>query len=157
MFRKNGKNMKNIFAILMAISIVFLGCGEKKTNLYLVNVLEKELFDDAHIPGSINVPYQDLIKQSSGWDKNAEIILYCSNTMCLASGEGVKQLKALGFKNVRAYEDGIAGWVQAGHDVVGNHQADYLKYKTGQESVASDEVISTNQLKDLLKKNKFIK
>jgi rhodanese-related sulfurtransferase len=149
--------MKNLFAILMATSIFFLGCGEKKTKLYLVNVLEKELFDDAHIPGSIHVPYQELIQKSSSWDKNAEIILYCSNTMCLASGEGVKQLKALGFKNVRAYEDGIAGWFQAGHDVVGKHQEEYLNYKTGQESVASDEVISTEQLKELLKKNKFIK
>jgi rhodanese-related sulfurtransferase len=149
--------MKNIISILIALSIFFLGCGEKKTNLYLVNVLEKKQFDDAHIPGSINVPYQDLIKTSSSWDKNAEIILYCSNTMCLASCEGVKQLKDLGFKNVRAYEDGIAGWFQAGLKVVGNKQEEYLNYKTGQESVASNEVISTQQLKELLKKNKFIK
>ena len=149
--------MKNIILILITLSLFFFGCGEKKTKLYLVNVLKKELFDDAHIPGSINVPFQDLPKQAVEWNKDAEIILYCSNTMCLASGEGVKQLKDLGFKNVRAYEDGIAGWFQAGHDVVGKHQEEYLNYKTGQESVASDEVISTEQLKELLKKNKFIK
>jgi rhodanese-related sulfurtransferase len=149
--------MKNIFVLLISISILFFGCGEKKTKLYLVNVLEKELFDDAHIPGSIHVPYQDLLKVSTTWDKNAEIILYCSNTMCLASCEGVKQLKALGFKNVRAYEEGIAGWFQAGHNVVGKHQEEYLNYKICNNSPNCDEVISTEQLKELLKKNKFIK
>jgi rhodanese-related sulfurtransferase len=149
--------MKNIFAILVAVSIFFSGCGNKKNQLYLVNVLQKEQFDDAHIPGSINVPFQDLLKQAGEWDKDAEIILYCSNTMCLASSEGVKQLKALGFKNVRAYEEGIAGWFQEGNPVIGKHEEEYLTYKTGQQPAVNDEVILTNQLKELLKKNKFIK
>ena len=148
--------MNKISLVVMSLICLFFGCGEKKTNFYLVNVLEKELFDDAHIPGSINVPFQELLKQATGWDKNAEIILYCSNTMCLASGEGVKQLKALGFKNVRAYEDGIAGWFQEGNPVIGSHQEEYLNYKTGQSAVG-DEIISTLELKELLKKNKFIK
>ena len=141
----------------MSMVLFFVGCGEKKTNFYLVNVLEKELFDDAHIPGSINVPFQELIKQANGWDRNAEIILYCSNTMCLASGEGVKQLKALGFKNVRAYEEGIAGWFQDGNSVIGSREEEYLKYKTGDEPVINDYTITTLELKELLKKNKFIK
>lgn len=50
-------------------------------------------------------------------DKNALVVAYCSNTKCQASHELAARLRDLGYKNVVRYPDGIAGWVEAGHEV----------------------------------------
>lgn len=86
----------------------------------LVNVLEKDHFENCRIRGSVSAPFGDintfisqLEKEYS--DKTAiEIIVYCSNYMCSASGETAKLLLKHGFTRVKAYEAGIAEWYQQG-------------------------------------------
>jgi rhodanese-related sulfurtransferase len=50
-------------------------------------------------------------------DKNAQIVTYCSNTKCPASGKLAHALAKLGYKNVTEYPQGIEGWVEAGNGV----------------------------------------
>lgn len=88
--------------------------------LRLVNVLDKEYFDDAHIKGSatvesVNVPFVDPAKFAEAvkaWDKTVPVVTYCTNYFCTASGEAAQKLMELGFTNVYAYEAGMAEWVQ---------------------------------------------
>jgi rhodanese-related sulfurtransferase len=88
--------------------------------LRLVNVLDKALFDDAHIKGSatvasVNVPFVDPAKfaaEVKDWDKSVPVVTYCTNYFCTASGEAAEELMKLGFTNVFAYEAGMAEWVQ---------------------------------------------
>lgn len=88
--------------------------------LRLVNVLDKALFDDAHIKGSatvasVNVPFVDPAKfaaEVKEWDKAIPVVTYCTNYFCTASGEAAEELMKLGFTNVYAYEAGMAEWVQ---------------------------------------------
>jgi rhodanese-related sulfurtransferase len=93
----------------------------------LVNVLDKEQFDDAHIPGSIHVPYEQVEKWSvSVVDKKTPIVVYCANFMCTASVEAARLLKSLGFENVKAYEGGIVEWKHLGYPIEGPQKLEYL-------------------------------
>lgn len=47
-------------------------------------------------------------------NKDAEIITYCSNTKCPASGKLAAKLKSLGYTHVQEYPEGLAGWKEAG-------------------------------------------
>lgn len=148
---------KNILVCLLVLA-TFLGCKKtEEKNFYLVNVLNKEFFDDAHIPGSISVPFSNLMAIAQKWPKEAQIVLYCSNPMCLASGEGARQLTKLGFKNVKAYESGIAHWYQAGLPVVGKAEKDYLKKIVEAEPEQESYTINTLELEELLKVNNLLK
>ena len=105
----------------------FASKPEQSVKLRIVNVLDKEQFDDAHIKGSdtvasINVQMADLESAASAWDKTVPVVVYCSNYFCTASGEAAKKLTELGFTDVWAYEAGMAEWYQL-------HKVD----KTGQE------------------------
>ena len=93
----------------------------------LISVNDKNVHDDCSIKGSINVALSDLAAFSEKLKKETEIVVYCTNYMCSASGVAAKQLKALGFERVRAYEGGNAQWFQASFPVEGKCEMPYLK------------------------------
>lgn len=97
-----------------------------RSGLVVINVLDKKLFDDCHIKGSINIPVEEIAKSEQSIDKNAEIVLYCSNYLCSSSEYAARKLKALGFANVAVYSGGTAEWFQKGLPVEGPHQSAYL-------------------------------
>lgn len=87
---------------------------EKNVSLYVINVLDKEDYNDCRIAGSKNVPFNEVKDFAKNLDKNVEIVVYCANYMCSASGSSAKELKQMGFQNVWAYEAGTAEWYQMG-------------------------------------------
>ena len=96
--------------------------------MVVINVLEKNLYDDCHIQGSVHVPFEMLERYvQQNLNKDTEIVLYCSNYMCSASGQGCKILKRLGFEKVYAYEGGTAEWYQNKMPVEGPCTAGYLQ------------------------------
>lgn len=159
--------------LLVVTLLVLAGCewGSKKDTgsssatsdkLLVVNVLSPELYNDAHIAGSINVPLADLQNTAQKWDKNAAIIIYCSNYTCSASTGGARILKNSGFTNVSAYEGGMAQWHQLAQEdntyaVEGPAKEDYLKVKVSAPSQPTAEdvtIISAQELRDKLRGNK---
>ncbi len=100
-----------------------------KPAFVLVNVLDKEFYDDCHIKGSINIPFENLESYAqSHWDKDAtEIVIHCTNYKCTASAAGWQMLHTLGFKNVFAYEGGTAEAMHVGIAVEGPCKEIYLK------------------------------
>lgn len=137
---------------------------ERGVSLRLVNVLDKEQFDDAHIDGgaqvqSIQSSLQDLPNQAAEWDKSVPVVTYCSNYYCLASSSAAEKLMDLGFKEVYAYEAGMAEWFQLSQQdkeyrVAGPAQAKYLNIKVKKSSKKHENIrlISSQQLKELIKK-----
>jgi rhodanese-related sulfurtransferase len=89
--------------------------------LVIVNVLDKKYFDDCRIAGSINISMDDIEQYAlDNWDKQkTQIITYCGNYKCLASGEAAVMLKKLGFQKVWAYEGGTAEWKHLGYPIEG--------------------------------------
>lgn len=144
-------SMNRLF-VAMAVLLLMPGCGvkedqatqPKQSGLILINVLDKDWYDDCHIKGSINVPFSELDEFVKRLDmEKAEIVLYCSNYFCTSSLYGCKHLKEMGFKQVWAYEGGTAEWYQLGLPVNGPSQRAYLSKPVKAHEPASDACIIT--------------
>lgn len=147
------KNMKRL--IFFSLLILLLpACWEgqkqeKKSGLVVVNVLDEELYNDCHIQGSVNIPFEKVDELADTIDKGAQVVIYCSNYQCTSSEYVAKQLRNKGFSNVCVYEAGMAEWYQKGLPVVGDRKKAYLK-KTCSRLTEDDKseipVISTQEL-----------
>lgn len=91
--------------------------NEGKEDFVLINVLSRAHFNERHIPGSINIPYEDderfvgRVKDAAG-SKERKIIVYCAGPECDASRNAAKKLSAEGFSDVYAYEGGTQEWFE---------------------------------------------
>ncbi|CAN5165666.1 hypothetical protein BH09DEP1_BH09DEP1_4220 [soil metagenome] len=128
---------------------------EQKPSLYVINVLDKESYDDCNIAGSVNVPFKDVESFAQNIDRNTEMVVYCANYMCTASGAAAQKLKEMGFDKVSAYEGGTAEWYQLGKangedSVKGSCTASYLTAANDKpEAEATDvSVITAEQLRE---------
>lgn len=86
----------------------------------LVNTLNRNAYVSRRIPGSINIPtdHIDWIEKvvPAG---DQPIVVYCANADCTASPEAAKALIEKGYENVKDFEEGLAGWKQAGYSLAG--------------------------------------
>lgn len=142
------------FVFTGALIVVISSCwkGESKSELLkgvvVVNVLEKENFDDCHIAGSINIPFMRIKDESSKKiDKGALVVMYCSNYMCGASSAARDLLMNMGYENVYVYEGGTAEWYQKGFPVAGPCKKPYLNRVIPEPEKEEDYVISAEELK----------
>lgn len=130
----------------------------KQTGLIVINVLSAKMYNDCHIAGSICVPFEAVEQYAQeNIDQYAEIVLYCSNYMCSASGFARKKLMDLGFKNVLVYEGGTAEWIQLGYPVEGPCKLSYLKKKMEAPDELEPYVISAQELKKKMEKEELKK
>ncbi|MFW5928071.1 MAG: rhodanese-like domain-containing protein [Thermoplasmatota archaeon] len=90
---------------------------EKGEDFTLINVLTKESYEKEHIPGSINIPYQEIVKHYRELDKEKEIIVHCSDEFCDASSIAYEKLKGLGFDKIIDFEGGMEEWKEKGYSV----------------------------------------
>ena len=67
------KKLTARFLVVMGLLLTVPGCGwmtgSSKQSMIVVNVLDKEMYDDCHIAGSIQVPFADVEKEAKKWDK----------------------------------------------------------------------------------------
>lgn len=146
----------------VALSIFFIGYKSDMLDsvptpsMYVINVLDKNFYNECHIKGSINVPFMEVEKWANQVDKNAIIVAYCSNYACTASGVVVQQLIKQGFTNVWAYEAGMHDWYKEQFPVVCPIKSSYLtqenKVVEGGEGVP---VINSRDLFAMMKKHDF--
>ncbi len=85
-------------------------------DVVVVETLGPLYYDDAHLPGAINIPHTEVARLAPQLlpDKDAAIVTYCSNTACRNSEIAASQLRALGYGNVRTYAEGKQDWREAG-------------------------------------------
>lgn len=84
--------------------------------LVLVEALPAEDFEDAHLPGAVNLP-PDRVRELAPTvlpDREADIVVYCANEDCPASPRATALLRDLGYENAVDYEGGKDDWRQAG-------------------------------------------
>ena len=65
-------------------------------------------FQLGHIPGSINVPVDQLQATAASWNKNGSYVVYCASGS--RSAEAQEIMKSMGFKSVADLTGGIATW-----------------------------------------------
>lgn len=90
---------------------------DRKQGFALVNVLSRDMYQDGHIPDSINIPkgHEEEFEKKFAHDK--EIILYCASTECDASPDVARKLVNRGFTNVYDYEAGLRDWKNSGGSI----------------------------------------
>lgn len=152
-----------IGAVILAGALIFFGSYywkspvglSKRGGLVVINVLDKEPYDDCHIKGSVNVPFTQLSAYAQNLDpETAEIVVYCSNYMCSTSGHACKQLMKMGFKHVWAYEGGTAEWYQMGLPVEGPCKNSYLTQKMTPPPHDGESTVAVITAQELAKKLK---
>jgi rhodanese-related sulfurtransferase len=89
---------------------------DRGEGVILVETLGPRYYEDAHLPGAINIPHTEVDELAPKLlpDKSAEIVVYCSNRACQNSPQAACRLDALGYENVYDYEGGKQDWIEAG-------------------------------------------
>lgn len=86
----------------------------------LVEVLPEPNYRRAHLPGALNIPFDDAFDrhvQSAVPDKNEPVIVYCAHKGCGLSPQAAEHLERLGYTKVFDYVAGKADWQRAGLQV----------------------------------------
>ena len=88
----------------------------KANAVTVVEALPAAYYEDAHLPGAINIPHTEVKELAPTLlpDKDAAIVTYCANTPCPNSRVAALQLTKLGYTNVREYVEGKEDWSAAG-------------------------------------------
>jgi len=90
--------------------------AEKK--VVLLDVNGTDTWKEGHIPGALNFEsIENGLAAKLPSDKDTLIVAYCGNERCTAYRAGASAAKKLGYKNVKHYAKGIAGWKKAGEPV----------------------------------------
>ena len=89
---------------------------DRGEDVVLVETLGPKYYEDAHLPGAINIPHTEVDRLAPEMlpDKSTEVVLYCSNRACQNSPQAARRLAALGYENVYDYEEGKQDWIEAG-------------------------------------------
>lgn len=84
---------------------------DQGVNWKIVDTLTPESFNKCHIPGSMNIPVEEIeSKADQKLSKNDEIVVYCGSKECKKSTQAYKKLEKLGFKKVWEFEGGLKEW-----------------------------------------------
>lgn len=89
-----------------------------KENLTIVDARERIFYEQGHIKGAINIPYDEFeinpdifLKEL---DKKKKIVIYCEGGYCEASFRVAEGLFKNGFKNIGVYIGGYPEWERKG-------------------------------------------
>lgn len=84
-------------------------------NIYLVDIREKEDYDQGHLPGAVFIPFDQISKNIEKFPKDKEIIIYDQSgyksklTCQYLTGKELKVKNILG---------GIDAWIEAGYEII---------------------------------------
>jgi len=81
----------------------------------LVEALGAPYYDDAHLPGAVNIPPQHVTAVAPRLlpHRDTPVVVYCSRS-CTSADDTAARLRALGYRQVFVYRGGKEDWVEAG-------------------------------------------
>jgi rhodanese-related sulfurtransferase len=81
----------------------------------LVEALGAAFYEDAHLPGAINIPpgQVDRLARQLIPDRDSPVVVYCSGS-CSSADAVARRLEAVGYTNVALYTGGKEDWVEHG-------------------------------------------
>lgn len=83
----------------------------QKAGAQVIDVRTTGEYQLGHIPGSINVPVDEIAAKAASWNKDGSYVVYCASGARSATAQ--ETLKSMGFKNVADLTGGIATWTGA--------------------------------------------
>ena len=91
----------------------------------VVEALGAAYYDDAHLPGAINLPPAQVERLAPALlpVQDAHVVVYCSGT-CSSAEVVAHGLEALGYTDVAVYPGGKEDWVEHGLPLERTNQAE---------------------------------
>ncbi|HSB12374.1 MAG TPA: rhodanese-like domain-containing protein [Blastocatellia bacterium] len=85
-------------------------------NFRLVEVLPEAEYHEAHLPGAINLPPEQVTRLAPKRlrDRDAEIVVYTDSSASKAAESAAKELAEIGYTHVRDYVEGKEDWINSG-------------------------------------------
>ena len=88
-------------------------------DIFVLDVRTPEDYQEAHLPGAILIPLDQLEIRSSELPRNEPILVYCRSGNRSAQAQSL--LLGAGFSEIYNLDSGINSWIQSGYEVeVGN-------------------------------------
>ena len=93
------------------VSLQELKESMQKGEVLLLDVRPKEEYENAHIPGAVSVPIEELGEKLSSLPVDRNVVAYCRGRYCLMAARAVELLKT---KGIHAYrlENSVQDWYQ---------------------------------------------
>lgn len=86
----------------------------------LADARDTDSYAEAHIPGAIPMPADEVYRLADQFDRDMDVITYCGNYQCPASTMAAREFMKKGFHHVQDYKGGIKEWTESGHPVEGS-------------------------------------
>jgi len=88
----------------------------KKMNLPIIDARKPDTFEEVSIPGSKNIPYDEIVERMSELDKNHPSIFFCNGPQCPQSSTAIKNLIEAGYPadKILYYRGGMHDWITLG-------------------------------------------
>ena len=86
------------------------------SNVVILDVRSSEAYREGHIPGAVNIPFDELSARYHEISKNKEVISYCSNITCLLCTKAAYFLASNGYES-REMVGGFEAWKNSGFTV----------------------------------------
>ena len=67
----------------------------------------------ARVPGARHLDPVDYKESELPADRNAPLVFYCSNPMCMKAPNAARRARKMGYVNVQVMSAGISGWLAA--------------------------------------------
>ena len=84
-------------------------------DIKLVMTLGPNSFAKCHIPGSLNI--WDIETAKKEIPRNSKVIVYCSDTRCMASYYAYQQLEEAGYTQIWRFAGGLLEWDDLGYEL----------------------------------------
>jgi rhodanese-related sulfurtransferase len=93
---------------------------DMREDFVLVNILDRKVYEEERIPGSINIPFMEIESVAPLVLKMDDtVVVYCVGGVCTASETIVEKLEQMGYTDVIRYTGGMQAWKKAGHPLEG--------------------------------------
>jgi rhodanese-related sulfurtransferase len=84
-------------------------------HLFVLDVRTPQEYAEGHVPGAVNVPYDQLASRLAEVPKDKDVVLYCKSGR--RAGIAAETLTANGYKRLSHLEGDMPAWIEKGHPV----------------------------------------
>lgn len=94
----------------------------QKKELPIIDARKPNTTDNISIPGSKNIPYDEVVERMDELGKDHTSIFYCNGPQCPQSSTAIKKLLEAGYPadKILYYRGGMHDWITLGLHVQGN-------------------------------------
>ena len=89
---------------------------QDRDQLVLLDVRTREGYAEGHLPGAVNIPFEDLPNRLKELPKSKDIVTYCWDVTCILCTKAAYVLASRGYR-AKEMLGGMEAWERAGFPV----------------------------------------